>query len=88
MRIAAPKAKALAAVIAKAPTLSKKNWCGQEDSNLHKFPRHHLKVVRLPIPPWPQTAQRNAHRDWGEAEIHDGAGERKWEGGENELDCD
>jgi hypothetical protein len=30
-------------------------WCGQEDSNLHGLPRYHLKVVRLPIPPWPQA---------------------------------
>jgi hypothetical protein len=28
-------------------------WCGQEDSNLHGVTRYHLKVVRLPIPPWP-----------------------------------
>ena len=30
-------------------------WCGQEDSNLHDVTRYHLKVVRLPIPPWPHA---------------------------------
>ena len=30
-------------------------WCGREDSNFQGSPRHHLKVVRLPIPPRPHT---------------------------------
>jgi hypothetical protein len=32
-----------------------KTWCGRKDSNLHEFPRYHLKVVRLPIPPRPHA---------------------------------
>ncbi len=32
-----------------------KSWCGQEDSNFHASRRYHLKVVRLPISPWPHT---------------------------------
>ena len=37
------------------PGSAVKSWCGQEDSNLHGSPRYHLKVVRLPIPPWPRN---------------------------------
>ncbi len=38
------------------PLCQASKWCGQEDSNLHGSPRQPLKLVRLPIPPYPQRA--------------------------------
>ena len=33
-------------------------WCRRRDSNSNGFPRYHLKVVRLPIPPRPQAGEK------------------------------
>ncbi len=41
--------------LANRPKTRPEDWCGREDSNLHEFPRYHLKVVRLPIPPRPHA---------------------------------